>query len=163
VKQASEGRRRRGGIVALVAAVSVVVFAVAGGAGLAGNGKKGSAQVGMGQYQYGGHGRFGKVTLCHKGRSITVGFMASLKGHRKHGDALGACVGRRGKKHGESRAHGKHGKVFKIVEIGKTKSKGRHGQIAPVASSQSGSSGDDQGDDDDDDDRKSKKGGKGHH
>jgi hypothetical protein len=31
-----------------------------------------------------------KVTLCHKGKTITVGAPAA-KAHLRHGDALGAC------------------------------------------------------------------------
>jgi len=36
-----------------------------------------------------GKGR-SKVTICHKGRAITIGFPA-LKGHLRHGDTIGRC------------------------------------------------------------------------
>ena len=38
------------------------------------------------QYQYGKT----KVTLCHKGKTITVGAPAA-KAHMRHGDHLGSC------------------------------------------------------------------------
>ena len=33
----------------------------------------------------------GKVTICHKGHTITVAKPA-LKAHRRHGDTLGKCT-----------------------------------------------------------------------
>jgi hypothetical protein len=54
-----------------------------------GKGKNASAA----QYQYGPSGKqYGKtkVTLCHKGKTITVGAPAA-KAHLRHGDKLGAC------------------------------------------------------------------------
>ena len=38
------------------------------------------------QYQYGKT----KVTICHKGKSITVGAPA-VKAHMRHGDSIGRC------------------------------------------------------------------------
>ena len=32
-----------------------------------------------------------KVTLCHKGKTMTVASPAAKKGHTKHGDTPGAC------------------------------------------------------------------------
>ena len=55
----------------------------------AGKGKNASAA----QYQYGPSGKqYGKtkVTLCHKGKTITVGAPAA-KAHLRHGDKLGSC------------------------------------------------------------------------
>jgi hypothetical protein len=45
------------------------------------------------QYQYGPSGKqYGKtkVTLCHKGHTITVGAPAA-RAHLRHGDHLGRC------------------------------------------------------------------------
>ena len=39
------------------------------------------------QYQYGKT----KVTICHKGKSITVGAPA-VKAHVRHGDSIGRCA-----------------------------------------------------------------------
>lgn len=39
------------------------------------------------QYQYGK----AKVTICHKGKSITVGAPA-VKAHVRHGDSIGRCA-----------------------------------------------------------------------
>ena len=35
-------------------------------------------------------GKKGKVTICHKGQTIRVS-RSALKGHKKHGDTIGAC------------------------------------------------------------------------
>jgi hypothetical protein len=37
-----------------------------------------------------GKNKKGKVTLCHKGQTITVS-KSAVKGHKKHGDTAGAC------------------------------------------------------------------------
>ena len=58
-----------------------------------GQAKKTAAPVSPAQKQYGpaGH-QYGKtkVTLCHKGKTITVGAPAA-KAHLRHGDKLGRC------------------------------------------------------------------------
>ena len=78
--------------VALVTALTVVlVLAVAALAGASpGKGKPGKPgkkdTPSIAQYQYGKT----KVTLCHKGKTITVGAPAA-KAHQRHGDKLGRC------------------------------------------------------------------------
>ena len=60
-----------------------------GAPGKPGKGKSASAA----QYQYGPAGKaYGKqkLTICHKGKTLKVGAPA-WKGHKKHGDTLGAC------------------------------------------------------------------------
>ena len=75
------------------ALVMVLVLAIAALAGAApGKGKPGKpgksakAAPAAAQYQYGKK----KVTLCHKGKTITVGAPAA-KAHLRHGDKLGRC------------------------------------------------------------------------
>jgi hypothetical protein len=76
--------------VALALLIAVAALALAG-VSVAGNGHgKGgsasSAQYSSGGKQYGKH----RVTLCHKGHTISVAPPA-VKAHLKHGDSLGAC------------------------------------------------------------------------
>jgi hypothetical protein len=76
----------------------VLVLAVAALAGASpGKGKPGKPgkkdAPSTAQYQYGPSGKqYGKtkVTLCHKGKTITVGAPAA-KAHVRHGDKLGPC------------------------------------------------------------------------
>jgi hypothetical protein len=78
----------------------VLVLAIAAFAGASpGKGKPGKPEKGKqaapsaAQYQYGPSGKqYGKtkVTLCHKGKTITVGAPAA-KAHLRHGDKLGPC------------------------------------------------------------------------
>ncbi len=44
------------------------------------------AKVSTAQYQYGKT----KVTICHKGKTITVG-QPAVRAHVRHGDTVGAC------------------------------------------------------------------------
>ena len=81
-----------------VALAAVLVLAVAALAGAApGKGKPGKGKadsVSAAQYQYGPSGKqYGKtkVTICHKGKTITVGKPAA-KAHLRHGDRLGRCA-----------------------------------------------------------------------
>jgi hypothetical protein len=85
--------------VALATVLTVVlVLAVAALAGASpGKGKPGKPgkkdAPSTAQYQYGPSGKqYGKtkVTLCHKGKTITVGAPAA-KAHMRHGDTLGRC------------------------------------------------------------------------
>ena len=82
--------------VALATVLTVVlVLAVAALAGASpGKGKPGKKDApSTAQYQYGPSGKqYGKtkVTLCHKGKTITVGAPAA-KAHQRHGDNLGRC------------------------------------------------------------------------
>jgi hypothetical protein len=75
--------------VALVLSVAALAAPGKGKPGKPENGTKPSPS----QKQYGPAGKqYGKtkVTLCHKGKTITVGSPA-VKAHRAHGDTLGAC------------------------------------------------------------------------
>ena len=80
-------------ILTVVLVLSVAAFAAASpGKGKPGKpGKKKAPSTA--QYQYGPSGKqYGKtkVTLCHKGKTITVGKPAA-KAHLRHGDKLGPC------------------------------------------------------------------------
>ncbi len=159
------GLTTRWSIVAAVAMISVVAFAVVGGAGLAGNdrGKHGargsqSCAFGIGQYQYGigqyqysvarqtgigqyqykaGCGRLGSglVLFCHKGRSTKTAVDGSKK-LRKH-LRHGDQLGQCASRPGQGKG-GERGRGEKD-EHGK---KGEHAE--------GGERGDDGGDDDDD-------------
>ena len=86
---------------ALAAFLAVVLlFAVAALAGATPGKGKGKGQAGKGaspsasQYQYGPSGKqYGKtkVTICHKGKTITVGAPAVRAHVRNHGDHVGRC------------------------------------------------------------------------
>jgi hypothetical protein len=75
-----------------LAICTVVALSALGGVGFAQNG--GTA----GQYQYGK-----KVTICHKGHTITVG-KAAVPAHLRHGDALGSCATVAAKKAAKAKA-----------------------------------------------------------
>ena len=64
----------------MLATSLVAAFATLGGVGIA----KGA--ISAVQYQYGP-----KVTICHKGKTITVGKSAVPAHVRNHGDTIGAC------------------------------------------------------------------------
>ena len=69
------------------ASVAVVMFAVAGGIGMA------QSAIALAQKQYGNGGQYQygkKVTICHKGKTITVGAPA-VPAHQRHGDTIGRC------------------------------------------------------------------------
>jgi hypothetical protein len=72
----------------------LLVSVTALGYGAPGKGKPGKGKSpSAAQYQYGPAGHaYGKqkLTLCHKGKTLKVGAPA-WKGHKKHGDKLGAC------------------------------------------------------------------------
>jgi hypothetical protein len=74
------------GLRIVVAAICVLALVMSVAALAApGKGKGQGAKAAASQYQY------GKVTICHKGKTITVGAPA-VKAHvRNHGDRLGAC------------------------------------------------------------------------
>ena len=86
--------RLRGPFTVLVAAaltaallVSVAAFAAPPGKGKAGAAKAAkSGKMSPAKKQYGKT----KVTLCHKGKTITVGAPAA-RAHLRHGDKLGSC------------------------------------------------------------------------
>jgi hypothetical protein len=75
------GRLRRVSAAALTVLGAVAVFAALGGIGLA------NGVISAAQYQYGG----GKITICHKGKTITVSKKA-WPAHQRHGDTEGACA-----------------------------------------------------------------------
>ena len=81
--------------IALAAVLTVVLVLAASALAAPGKGKPGkpgktktpaTAQYGPSGKQYGKT----KVTLCHKGKTITVGQPAA-KAHLRHGDKLGPC------------------------------------------------------------------------
>lgn len=89
----------RSGRIALIAALTLVLaLSIAALAGASpGKGKPGtpgkSAAAKAAHKQYGPPGKqYGKtkVTLCHKGKTITVGAPAA-RAHLRHGDKLGHC------------------------------------------------------------------------
>ena len=68
-------------VAAALATGMLTVFAALGGVGVA------QSAVSAVQYQYGK-----KVTICHKGKTITVSKNAVPAHVRKHGDTLGPCT-----------------------------------------------------------------------
>jgi hypothetical protein len=80
------GRKRRVAAAASTVLGAVVLFSALGGIGLAGG------VIGAAQYQYGK-----KVTICHKGHTITVAQKA-WPAHQRHGDVLGTCAAAKAKK-----------------------------------------------------------------
>ena len=82
---------------ALVAVLAAALFLSVAALASVGKGKPGKPgkgkTVSAAQYEYGPSGKqYGKtkVTLCHKGKTITVGAPAA-KAHQRHGDKLGRC------------------------------------------------------------------------
>ena len=71
---------------AALVACMVAAFAALGGVGQAQN------AISAGQSQYGK-----KVTICHKGKTITVSKKA-LPAHLRHGDTVGTCASAKAKK-----------------------------------------------------------------
>ena len=78
--------RLRVAVAAALATSLLAVFAALGGVSVA------QSAISAAQYQY-GH----KVTICHKGKTITVG-KAAEPAHVRHGDAVGTCAAARAKK-----------------------------------------------------------------
>jgi hypothetical protein len=75
--------------IALAAALAtslLAAFAALGGVGVA------QSAISAAQYQYGK-----KVTICHKGKTISVG-KAAEPAHVRHGDAVGTCAAAKAKK-----------------------------------------------------------------
>lgn len=64
-------------------ALSASLFA---GLALFGHWRAGGPGPASAEYEYGP----GPVTICHKGKTMTVSG-SSLDAHRKHGDTVGAC------------------------------------------------------------------------
>lgn len=78
--------RLRVAVAAALATSLLAVFAALGGVSVA------QSAISAAQYQY-GH----KVTICHKGKTITVG-KAAEPAHARHGDAVGTCAAAKAKK-----------------------------------------------------------------
>ena len=79
-------RKRRAAVAAALATSLLAAFAALGGVGLA------QSSISSAQYQYGK-----KVTICHKGHTISVG-KAAEPAHVRHGDTVGTCAAARAKK-----------------------------------------------------------------
>ena len=77
---------RRTAVAAALATSLLVAFAALGGIGAA------QSAIGAAQYQYGK-----KVTICHKGHTISVG-KAAEPAHVRHGDSVGTCAAAKAKK-----------------------------------------------------------------
>ena len=77
---------RRAAIAAALATSLLVAFAALGGVGAA------QSAISAAQYQYGK-----KVTICHKGNTISVG-KAAEPAHVRHGDSVGTCAAAKAKK-----------------------------------------------------------------
>ena len=77
---------RRTAVAAALATSLLVAFAALGGIGAA------QSAIGAAQYQYGK-----KVTICHKGHTISVG-KAAEPAHVRHGDTVGTCAAAKAKK-----------------------------------------------------------------
>ena len=71
---------RRAAIAAALATSLLAAFAALGSVGAA------QSTIGAAQYQYGK-----KVTICHKGHTISVG-KAAEPAHVRHGDSVGTCA-----------------------------------------------------------------------
>ena len=69
---------RRTAIMMIV--VGALIFALTAATAMAAPGKGGGKAPGK-----------AKIALCHKGKTINVA-AASAKGHKKHGDTVGACA-----------------------------------------------------------------------
>ena len=77
---------RRAAVAAALATSLLVAFAALGGVGAA------QSAISAAQYQYGK-----KVTICHKGHTISVG-KAAEPAHVRHGDSVGTCAAAKAKK-----------------------------------------------------------------
>ena len=77
---------RRAAVAAALATSLLAVFAALGGVGAA------QSTISAAQYQYGK-----KVTICHKGHTISVG-KAAEPAHVRHGDSVGTCAAAKAKK-----------------------------------------------------------------
>jgi hypothetical protein len=77
---------RRVAVAAALATSLLMAFAALGGVGIA------QSAISAAQYQYGK-----KVTICHKGKTISVG-KAAEPAHVRHGDSVGTCAAAKAKK-----------------------------------------------------------------
>ena len=77
---------RRAAIATALAISLLAAFAALGSVGAA------QSTISAAQYQYGK-----KVTICHKGKTISVG-RAAERAHVRHGDSVGTCAAAKAKK-----------------------------------------------------------------
>ena len=77
---------RRAAAAAALAVGLLVAFAALGGV------SAGQSAISADQYQYGK-----KVTICHKGKTITISRNA-WPAHQRHGDVMGTCAAAKAKK-----------------------------------------------------------------
>ena len=82
----SKPHTRRIAAAAALASGLLAAFALLGGAGVA------QSAISAVQYQYGK-----KVTICHKGKTISVS-KAAEPAHVRHGDSVGTCAAAKAKK-----------------------------------------------------------------
>ena len=94
---------RRTGVAAALATGLLVAFAALGGVGAA------QSAIGAAQYQYGK-----KVTICHKGKTISVS-KSAWPAHQRHGDTLGTCA--------SAAAKAKKAKAAKAAKVKAAKAK----------------------------------------
>ena len=112
---------------AALVACMVTAFAALGGVGQAQN------AISAGQSQYGK-----KVTICHKGKTITVSKKA-LPAHLRHGDTVALCSSAKAKKAKAAKAKAAEHKAAKAkaakIKAAKAKAaKTQHDQAVPKSS-----------------------------
>lgn len=110
--QLTSNRKSRVALAGALTGGLLVAVAAFGGVGVA------QSAISAVQYQYGKQ----KVTLCHKGKTITVGKPAAAA-HVKHGDFVGTCAqAAKAKKDKAAKAHAKaQAKAAKKAEHAKAK------------------------------------------
>ena len=96
---------------AVLATSLVAAFATLGGVGIA----KGA--ISAVQYQYGP-----KVTICHKGKTVTIGKSAVPAHVRNHGDTIGSCSSEAAKAKKAKHAKAEHAKKAKHAKAEAEKS-----------------------------------------
>ena len=103
---------RRAATAAALAASLLVAFAALGGV------SAGQSAISADQYQYGK-----KVTICHKGKTISVA-KAAEPAHMRHGDAAGTCAAAKAKKAKAAKAAAAKAKAEQKQAESKGKGKG---------------------------------------
>ena len=97
--QLNKPHKRRIAAAAALATSLLAAFAALGGAGAA------QSAISAVQYQYGQ-----KVTICHKGKTITVA-KAAEPAHVRHGDSVGTCAAAKAKKAKAAKAKAEQAKA----------------------------------------------------
>ena len=95
---------RRIAAAAALAVSLVMAFTALGGVSVA------QSAISAVQYQYGK-----KVTICHKGKTITVSKSAE-PAHVRHGDAVGTCAAAKAKKAKAAKAKAEKAKAAKTQD-----------------------------------------------